>query len=251
MIKFDLHAHTTFCDGKNTPEEMILSAIDKGVETMGLLLHSYLSFYPTGSCKSLEHEQAFVKEMATLKVKYADKIKVLCGIEMEYFSPHEPKNFDYVIGSVHFFKVDGKYYAIDHSPKIFDESVKEAFNGDYLAAAEDYYKNVADVVRATNADIIGHFDLITKFNENNIRFDTSHPRYVKAATDAIDALIPYNKPFEINTGAISRGYRLEPYPSKKLVDYIKSKGGKLIMSSDSHHKDNIGFKFDEWSFLAE
>ena len=30
---FDLHMHTTFCDGKNTPEEMVLSAIDKGLET--------------------------------------------------------------------------------------------------------------------------------------------------------------------------------------------------------------------------
>ena len=33
MIKCDLHTHTVFCDGKNTPEEMVLSAIEKGLDT--------------------------------------------------------------------------------------------------------------------------------------------------------------------------------------------------------------------------
>ena len=32
----DLHVHTTFSDGKNTPEEMILAALDKGLETIGV-----------------------------------------------------------------------------------------------------------------------------------------------------------------------------------------------------------------------
>ena len=32
MIYSDLHMHTVFCDGKNTPEEMVLSAIDKEMD---------------------------------------------------------------------------------------------------------------------------------------------------------------------------------------------------------------------------
>ena len=30
MIKKELHSHTTFCDGNNTPEEMVKAAIEKG-----------------------------------------------------------------------------------------------------------------------------------------------------------------------------------------------------------------------------
>ena len=35
MIEYDLHMHTTFCDGKNTPEEIVLYAIDKGFSAIG------------------------------------------------------------------------------------------------------------------------------------------------------------------------------------------------------------------------
>ena len=31
----NLHQHSTFCDGKNTPEEIVLAAIDKGFDVIG------------------------------------------------------------------------------------------------------------------------------------------------------------------------------------------------------------------------
>ena len=98
----------------------------------------------------------------------------------------------------------------------------------------------------TKCDIIGHFDLITKFIEQDPAFDTNHPRYVKAWQQAADELLKTGKPFEINTGAISRGYRTSPYPAKEIRDYIRAHGGKLILSSDAHAKENIAFRFDEW-----
>ena len=44
MIDRDLHIHTTFCDGKNSAEEMVLAAIDRGLKTIGFSSHSYLPF---------------------------------------------------------------------------------------------------------------------------------------------------------------------------------------------------------------
>ena len=41
---FDLHTHTTFSDGRNSPEEMVLSAIGMGMSTLGISDHSYTSF---------------------------------------------------------------------------------------------------------------------------------------------------------------------------------------------------------------
>ena len=66
---------------------------------------------------------------------------------------------------------------------------------------------------------------------------------------AIDKLVKYNIPFEINMGAISRGYQDKPYPMPQVLDYIKQKGGKLILSSDSHSKENIAFEYDKWKNL--
>jgi histidinol-phosphatase (PHP family) len=50
----------------------------------------------------------------------------------------------------------------------------------------------------------------------------------------------------VNTGAIARGYRKEPYPALEIVEYVKSKGGKLILSSDAHKKENVAFQFEKW-----
>lgn len=249
MIYTDVHAHTTYCDGKNTPEQMILSAIEKGMKRMGLVIHSYLDFVKLGSCESIQAEGEFVKEMNALKEKYADKIQVYCGIEMDYLSKHVPKGFDYIIGSVHFMKGGDKYYPIDWSHRELVELVDEVFGGDQYLMAEEYFSNVSNVVEKHNADIIGHFDIITKFNEQNPYFDLNHPRYVSAWQKAIDKLLLTGKPFEINTGAISRGYRTKPYPALDMIEYIKLKGGKLILSSDSHSIKNIAFEYDKWSYL--
>ena len=100
-------------------------------------------------------------------------------------------------------------------------------------------------MRKTNADIIGHFDLITKFNEKRPRFDENEPRYRKAAIDAVDSLLTYCRPFEVNTGAISRGYRTTPYPSRGLLEYINARGGCVILSSDSHRADTLNFAFED------
>lgn len=244
MITVDLHMHTTYCDGKNSPEEMILSAIDKGLKTVGISGHSFTGIDDVFGM-SKENMQKYYDEIQLLKIKYKDKINVLCGIEQDSFAGFPALNFDYVIGSVHYVYKDGAYLSVDYSEEMFTNDVNKYYNGDYFAYAEDYYKQVANVIRDTNADIIGHIDLLTKFNEGGKLFDESNPRYVHAFQKAVDALIPYKKPFEINSGAISRGYRTTPYPSIPILKYIKEQGGKVILSSDSHSAENIAFKFDE------
>ena len=41
MIAQDFHIHTSYCDGKNTPEEMIQAAIKLNMQKIGLVCHSY------------------------------------------------------------------------------------------------------------------------------------------------------------------------------------------------------------------
>ena len=40
--------------------------------------------------------------------------------------------------------------------------------------------------------------------------------------------------FEINTGAISRGWRSAPYPAPFLLKRLKELSGRIVLSSDSH-----------------
>ena len=245
MIKCDYHLHTHFCDGNNTPEQIVDSAINMGMSVLGFSGHGFTDF-DDSFCMSTEKTQQYFKEISALKQKYQDKIKILCGVEQDYYSGKPIADFDYVIGSVHYVKKDGVYFDVDRSRSYLEKVVAEHFDGDLFSFCEGYFDNLSKVVDATGADIIGHFDLIAKFNEGDCFFDSKNPRYVAAWQRAADKLLTTGKPFEINTGAISRGYRVTPYPNEDMLLYIAKNGGKFIMTSDSHSADNICFEFEKW-----
>lgn len=238
----DLHVHSNFSDGASSPEEIVLSAIAKGVTELGFSDHSYTS-YDESCCIPKNRVGEYRETVLALRETYRDRISIRLGIEQDYYSDFTAEGFDYIIGSVHAVKVGGNYLAVDESAETQRRDVAEYFGGDYYAFAEVYFETVANVVEKTHADIIGHFDLVAKFS----LFDESDPRYVAAWKSAVDRLIPYGKPFEINTGAISRGYRTIPYPNPDMMAYIREKGGRFLLSSDSHHADTVCYGFDTFA----
>lgn len=250
MILQDFHIHSITSDGKNTLEDIVKAGIDLKLQKIGFSDHGYTEF-DLSYCVPLDRLQEYKEEVKRLKSKYKSKIDIYLGIEMDYYSDISKDDFDYIIGSCHYVYKDNKYLSIDYKKEYTINFVKEYYQNDYLLFAEDYYNNMADIVNKTGADIIGHFDLITKYNENNELFDMRGEKYLSIARNAIDKLISYNKPFEVNTGAISRGYRTNAYPDLPLLEYIYKRGGKVILSSDSHSKDNLCYKFDEYENLIK
>ena len=244
MITRDLHMHTAYCDGTCAPEEMILSAIDKGLTTVGISGHSY-TFFDTSYCMQKDDVPPYIAEVHYLRAKFFDRIHVLCGVEQDYYSDYPTDEFDYVIGSVHYIRAGEEYIPVDESAEILNSAKEKYFNGDIYALCEKYFATVADVVNKTGCDIIGHFDLITKFIEREPLFDVNHPRYVAAWQKAAEELLKTGVPFEINTGAMSRGYRTAPYPAADIISYIKERGGRFVLSSDAHSADAVAYKFDE------
>ncbi len=247
-MAYDLHTHTIWCDGKSTPEEVVLSAINKGLKTIGVACHSYCDFLPNEFLHYSKIDE-FISQIKGLKEKYKDRIRVICGVEQDVFSPPYAKtdSFDYIIGSNHNFYIDGQFYPMDLSQELLVKYVNEVFNGDYYLAIENYFRYTGEIVERTKADIIGHFDLIKKFNVNGELFDENHPRYINAWKNAVDKLIPFGAPFEINIGGLIRVKGQDkPYPSDEIIDYITSKGGKFIYGSDSHVAETVGSYFDDW-----
>lgn len=244
MILEDFHTHTTFCDGDNSPEEMVLSAIGKGLKKLGFSVHAYVGF--DDCCIKKEKIEEYKREIARLREKYKDKIEIFCGVEMDYYSDMKLDGFDYVIGSAHYLKCGDEYIAVDLDAKTLRYAADKYFGSDMYALCEEYYRTVADIQNKFKVDIIGHFDLITKFCEREKLFDTNDARYKAAAKSAAEKLVIHNIPFEINTGAISRGYRTVPYPSFDLAQVISTLGGKFVLSSDSHSKDTLCKDFEKW-----
>ena len=241
----DLHVHTTYCDGKNTPEEMVLAAIEQGLDCIGFSAHAYME-HDHSYCIKKEDIEKYKAEIRALKEKYKDDIIVLCGVEQDIFSCESTDGYDYVIGSVHYVREGIPALCLDDTEELFAEVAEIYFGGDFYAMAEEYYKTVSQLPEKVQPDIIGHFDIITKYNEGGRYFDESHPRYVAAYKAAVDSLVECGVPFEVNTGAVSRGYKTQPYPAKPIFDYIVEKGGDFIFSGDAHSTEGLCYQFEKW-----
>ena len=242
MSFFDLHTHTVYCDGKNTPREMIESALKKGFSAIGFSAHAYTPF-DESYCIKKEDTARYLAELSALKAEYADRIRVLSGFEVDAYGNLPEGAYDYRIGSAHYVKVGEQYYDVDLSAEYTKKVISEVFSGDADAYAEAYYQALA-TVGCVNPTFIGHFDLLTKFNEHEALIDTASLRYIKAWQSAADTLLALGVPFEVNTGAMARGYRSAPYPSYEILDYLKSRGATFVLSGDAHSLSGIGYVFD-------
>ena len=247
MIKSNFHTHSTYCDGADSIEKMVLTAIEKGFTDLGFSGHGFtpddLSY-----CMTREKTEQYLRDINAVKLKFSDKINIYCGVEKDYISAESNDKYDFVIGSCHYILKDGIYYPVDMSADGLKAVIK-AFDGDVIAASKEFFRNEADVVRRTECDIIGHFDLISKyFSACGIEVT---PEYLKHAEEAVDALVPYGKPFEINTGAIARGIAHGIYPSVEILKMILDRGGKITLCSDCHNKHFLDCYFKESLELAK
>ena len=237
----NLHTHSVYSDGSHTPRQIIEEAIAQNMTSIGISDHSY-TFFDTRYCLAKEKNQQYINELRTLKAEYKDKIEVAVGIELDGFSTGYNKgDFDYVIGSCHYVNFDGDYRSVDSSLDGLVDTINTYCDGDSLKFARLYYDTYAESLNKMRPDILGHIDLAAKLGV----IDESNPEYQKMAIGALVDSLSHTNIIEMNTGAISRGYRKIPYPAPFLLKEIKAHGAKIILSSDSHAKETLTFFFDE------
>lgn len=243
MIPQNLHMHSTWDDGKSTVEEMILASRDAGLASVGVSVHCPMPFENDWECP-VERLPDYRAEVRALADKYAGSIKVYLGIEWDVSAAAlDLSPYDYVIGSVHELPVDG-HRSVDANAETTARFLAECFGGDADAAAEMYFAEMDKVAARPEVGIVGHFDLLTKFDEQRGFFNENSPRYRRAAERAMEKLVAAGKIFEVNTGAISRGYRTTPYPSAQWLRLLREMGGRVTVSADAHHKSGVTCAFD-------
>lgn len=239
----NLHTHTTFCDGKSTAEELVLKAIELSFDTLGFSGHSPVPIDLDYFMQETRIEE-YQNQINFLKNKYGDKIRILCGIEYDMFSKTSQSGYDYIIGSNHHIMKDGVLIDIDQRTDTMKSIIDEHFLGDFDKYAEFYYETSSKIPDMVNADFIAHIDLISKNCELTDIYDFSSKRYKAAALEAVHTISKKINIFEVNTGAISRGYRKTPYPADFILKEINNIGAHVIITSDCHNKDYLDNKFD-------
>lgn len=242
MIRYCYHSHTNFSDGIHSPEEMIQAAIAKGFHSIGISDHAPMTYDADWVIPPSRMEE-YLKTLRDLQSKYADQIKVYVGLEQDALAMPLPGGLDYYIGSVHCIKKDGRNIELDLSVQTLRDAIRDSYGGDADALAEDYYDLVASYADDSQVAFIGHFDLITKFDEKESPIFPKTPRYTAAWQKAALRLVGAGKIFEINTGAISRGYRTSPYPDGEILQFLGEHGGKVLISSDCHSAESLDTAF--------
>ena len=243
MFRSCVHTHTHFCDGKDAPEAMVQAAIDRNFVSLGFSGHGAADY--DIAAMTPERELAYRQEVRRLQQVYGDRLEILLGLEHDAYAPYADFPYDYQIESVHHIWVGDTHCFVDWDREKMDWAIQTCFGGDYFAYSKYYFAVCAAAYEKSPAQIAGHLDLLTKFNEGYCQFDEQDPRYLDPAKEALACAVERGMVVELNTGAISRGYRTLPYPSAALLRHLKDIGGKVIVTSDCHNKDYLTCYYTE------
>ncbi len=236
---------------KGSLADTVLSAIRRGFTHYGLSEHApkyrNQDRFPDELDQSTEQMMVafrdYFSEATALQSKYKDTINLLVGFECEVVPPQtwiqnvakiKSWGFDYVIGSVHY--VDEK--CIDYSAER-TAIIEENFGGkENLQIA--YFDQLAAMVSAIRPDIVGHFDLIRKFDGYDFSFSDKVWRSIDAALLAIKtagSVLDVNaSPARRNMGPV--------YPSLPILKQAQKLNIPVTLGDDSHSPETVGVGLD-------
>ncbi|WP_345976611.1 histidinol-phosphatase [Sulfurimonas sp. HSL3-7] len=238
-MKIDLHSHTTLCNhAEGSVDEYVEKAIEYGIDIIGFSDHAPMDFDP-GYRMSFEEMALYKKWVIDAKQKYADKIEVLFGYEVDYLPGHMDErvlkaDVDFLIGSVHFINEWG-----------FDnpEFIGRYENEDIDQIWQKYFDLVEEMAKTGLFDIAGHIDLIKVF-----KFMPKKD-ILEMAMPALKAIKAADMVLELNVA----GYRkpcAEPYPSPSILQAAFDLGIKITFGSDAHNPEQVGLYRQEVEALA-
>ena len=238
MQEFNLHTHSIFSDGKSTPEEVVVEAINQGMKVLGFSDHSPVPFENSFAIKN-DNVQNYISTIKSLKEKYKDQIDIYCSMEMD-FIPGIVKDFkktkdelglDYMIGSVHLVGNDvNKLWFIDGSKvETYDEGLFNYYDGDIKKGVKTFYYQ---------------FDKIKMHNRDRY-FTEDEKWYRDLVLETLTLIKEKDLIVEVNTRGIYKKRSSDFYPATWLLPIMKEMNVPVVISSDSHKAEELTLCFKE------
>ncbi|HEX2916682.1 MAG TPA: histidinol-phosphatase HisJ [Chloroflexia bacterium] len=261
----DYHTHTIYSNhGKGHPREMAAIAVERGMPALGFSEHFPLpeGFTEPSGTANMRWEQIeqYIREVREAQEEFGSRLKILLGYEVDYLptadevmranlAKYSP---DYKVGSIHIvdrFRSDHENWLIDYSPGIFEEGLEE--NGGPEAVYRRYYELVRDYARAHDHAIVGHLDLIKKYNAGGRYFDLNGNDYLSQVEATLDVLKAAGKIVEINTAGLFKEIG-ELYPSDRVLQMMLERRLPICLSSDAHQPGHVAREFSStWDKLIK
>ena len=221
---FSIHTHTSFSDGCNSPEEMIIAAQNTGFKTLGISDHFY----------AIEHDlPKYIKNIRSAQAKYG--INVLVGAEIDRPTPSmleklykikRTYGFDYFIAALHTVPFQGAEYYVGNNQ--FTNIIQ----------CDEYQKQYWTLLSELSSDV---FDIIAHLDLIKISGVKTEHRFTEEIKRALSLFKKNNQIVEINT----KFSLTENQPSDTILAQIAKLGIPIIFSSDAHINNKIGYRFNE------
>lgn len=231
--------------------EYLKVAKQNKIEALGFSEHTGLfDEFSDITDNPLEHkDRKFVlKEYVDLirKLQRETDIKILMGLEVDYYPEFEKKiidsikrgrdtfGFDFFIGSVHWLK-GTRVFGIDRNQEEYDEMMTE-FGP---SAFTEYFHLVNAAIATGSFNFVGHLDLIKIFG-----WKLSEADYAAATQETLSLLKSHSVAVEINTKGFNKPIA-EQYPNQLFLRACKEHDIEVTLGSDAHFPDRVGEHFDK------
>lgn len=236
----DYHIHTEFSDDSDYPmENMVQKAVSIGLDEICFTDHvdygvkvdwntkEKMVYRHSAPLANVDYPR-YIAEISRLKKKYAKQIQLKTGLEFgvqshtidQFEALFQRFSFDFIILSIHQIN-DQEFWTQDFQRG----KTQEEYN-------LRYYQELLEVItKYKNYSVLGHLDLITRYDQNGIYpFEKIKP----IVTEILEMVIADGKGIELNTSYHRYGLR-DTTPSVEILKLYRQLGGKIItIGSDSH-----------------
>jgi histidinol-phosphatase (PHP family) len=244
----DYHVHLRVDDIDSTPASAFFTpanaeryravAEERGIAELGVSEHVHRfrqsldvwehPWWRKNAVDDLDAYCAFVREETDLRLGI--EADFVAGREDRMASLIEAREWDYVIGSVHFIRDD----AVDM------EEFDIWRSGDADKVWARYFDTLGEAARTGMYDIIAHPDLVKVWGPDRPRPDGDLRRFYERA---IEGMVDGDVAVEVSTAGLRKRAR-EIYPAPAFLELCLEAGLPVALSSDAHVPADVGRDYE-------
>ena len=231
MFDFHLHSRVSF-DGRDTAANMAQAAVSAGLKEICFTDH--MDYDPLDPAHKLtfsleEYNQEYDSlEVPGLIIRRGFEFGMLPDNAEQFQKDVSRRNWDFVIGSVHF--VDG-----------LDVYFQEYWEGKtpYQAILRSFEETLQCVQLHDDFDVLGHLTYLGKCRANPEKAPIVYRDYREVVDEIFRILIAKGKGIECNTSGLDSCNAL--LPDEVYLRRFRELGGEIVtVGSDAHHPDRVG-----------
>jgi len=229
-------------------DRYLAAAAQAGIEELGVSEHVYrfrqaldVWSHPLWVENAVDDIDAYCEFVRGTPLRLGVECDYVPGAEERIASLLGARDFDYVVGSVHF--VGDGDAAVDHDGFDVWEGARDADE-----VWRRYFEALADCARSGLYDILAHPDLVKVWGRSRPLPDRDLRAFYEPA---VEAIAESGIAVEISTAGLRKPVG-ELYPSREFAEMCVEAGASFALSSDAHLPEQVGFEYDlAVDFLSE